>query len=244
MDGDGNSRWSGVWGEQRGGQRPPLLERLGTSYSSGRIEFPETRDDRNRHRRYPFIRRNPRSFSFLVAPPPRHGARRGRGPRAAPRHGPSSARGISFLRETNRRGAGSAAREGDRPPGPQAREREAHARRAGEAPRLRPREDVRGRLGPRLRPVGHALAHAHGPCHGGGGDSRDGGIHVAGAGAREARRQEDGRLGFRVRALRDADGEEGLRRRDGERHARCGPHEGTRLGGSAGGNTGEGQRHS
>ena len=55
------------------------------------------------------------------------------------------------------------------------------------------------------------------------------------------RRQADGRLGVRVRALRDADGEEGLRRRDGQRHARGGPHEGAGLGGAARADAGEGQ---
>ena len=46
---------------------------------------------------------------------------------------------------------------------------------------------------------------------------RNGGLHVARAGARQARRQADGRVGVRLRALRDADGEEGLRGRNGDR---------------------------
>ena len=101
-------------------------------------------------------------FLSFDAPPSRHGARRGRGPRPAPRLRPSSTRRISFLRPADRRGAGGGAREGDRPPGPQARERQGHARRARQAPRLRPREGLRGRVGPRLVAVRHALADAHG----------------------------------------------------------------------------------
>ena len=53
--------------------------------------------------------------------------------------------------------------------------------------------------------------------------TRHGGLHVAGAGAREGGRQAGGHLGVRRRALRDARGPQGLRRRDGVGHARGGP---------------------
>ena len=44
-------------------------------------------------------------------------------------------------------------------------------------------------------------------------DSRHGGLHVAGAGARQDRGQARGHLGVRRRAVRDADGQAGVRRR-------------------------------
>ncbi len=84
--------------------------------------------------------------------------------------------------------------------------------------------------GPGSAPSADALADADGAGDGGGRDSRHGGVHVTRTGTRKAARQADGRLGVRVRAFRDADGKEGLRRRDGQRHARGCPDEGAGLG--------------
>ena len=73
------------------------------------------------------IRRNPLFLFFSVAPHPRHGARRGLGPRGAHRLRDSFNRRISFVLPADRRGAGGGAREGDRPSRPEAREREGDA---------------------------------------------------------------------------------------------------------------------
>ena len=133
------------------------------------------------------------------------------------------------LREADRRGARGGAREGDRPPRPEAREREGDARRTREAPRLRPREDLRGERdrasSPSVTrsPTLTARATAAGVILG------TAAYMSPGAGAGQARRQADGRLGVRVRPLRDADGEAGLRRGDRQRHARLRPDEGARL---------------
>ena len=60
----------------------------------------------------------------------------------------------------------------------------------------------------------HDDRHGHGPRHGG--------LHVAGAGAWQGRRQAHRRVGVRRRALRDAHGEARVRRRRHRRHDRLG----------------------
>ena len=71
---------------------------------------------------------------------PGAGARRGRGSRRAPEARPDSRRRGDRHRAADRRGARGGAREGHRPPRPQARQRQAHAGRQGEGARLRPRQ--------------------------------------------------------------------------------------------------------
>ena len=174
----------------------------------------------------------------------RHGARRRRGPRSAPRFRPPSPRRISFVREADRGGPGGGARERDRPPRPQALQRKGDARRPGEAAGLRPREDLRGggrgRGGNGRRP--HGVSDALGAGDGGGRHPRHGGVHEPRAGSRQAGRQADGRLGLRLRPLRDADRKKGLRRGNGFRHARRDTQGGPELGGAAGADAGEDKR--
>ena len=78
-----------------------------------------------------------------------HGARRGRGPRRAARSAGAIPldEALAIARQIAD-GARGGAREGDRPPRPQAREHQADAGRQGEGPRLRPRQGARRRQAP------------------------------------------------------------------------------------------------
>ena len=114
---------------------------------------------------------------------------RGRGPQAAARARRDSPRRGTGDRRADRRSARGSPQPGHRPPRPEARERQAHARRQGEGARLRPREGV-GRRVPRRSIVGAdgvAVAHARTHRHDRRRDPRDGRLHGAGAGARASR---------------------------------------------------------
>ena len=105
------------------------------------------------------------------------------------------------------------AREGDRPPGPEAREHLRHERRPGEDPGLRPREaDARRRAGP-----GHATSRPQ-PRHRARRHPRDARLHVARAGPGQARRRALRHLLLRRDPLRDARGPPRLPRRLRGRH--------------------------
>ncbi len=129
------------------------------------------------------------------------------------------------------------AREGDRAPGSQAREREARPGRTGQGARLRARESARHR---RVLAGHHVFADDDRGRDAGRRRARHGRLHVAGAGARQARRRARRHLGLRDGALRDAHGPQGLRGRDGLRHARGDPHEGAGLERAAGRHAGVG----
>ena len=102
--------------------------------------------------------------SPLHTPPARDGARRRRGPRPASRVRSTFTGRISLLRPPDRRGYGRGARKGDRSPGPQTRERQGEARREGEGPGLRAREDLEGEAGGSgLAPVGAARTRPPSP---------------------------------------------------------------------------------
>ncbi|MEZ5313306.1 MAG: protein kinase [Thermoanaerobaculia bacterium] len=109
----------------------------------------------------------------------------------------------------------------DRPPRPQAAERQGHRRRHGEGARLRARQGdggARQHGGRRRRAFAddHELADAHrrardpARC-----DPRHGGLHGARTGGRRRRRPARRHLGVRRRALRDALGAPAVRGRDG-----------------------------
>ena len=108
------------------------------------------------------------------------------------------------------------ARQGDRPPRPEARERLRHPGRAGQDPRLRPGQahPLRGFAG--LEPGPHAFTGQRGH------DARDpdghGGLHVSRAGAPAARGLPLRHLLLRGDPLRDALGAAGLPGRDADRH--------------------------
>ena len=115
--------------------------------------------------------------------------------------------------------------QGDRPPRPQAGEREDHARRQGQGPGLRPRQGARD-----LDDVGIGtrrgdVADDHVVRDGRRRDPGHRGLHEPRAGARQTRRQARRRLGVRLPRLRDALGQPSVRRRDDLRHARGGPRE-------------------
>ena len=146
---------------------------------------------------------------------PRHGAARGRDAARAP-----PARALLEPREALdaaaqvARGLGGGAREGDRPPRREARERLRDEGRAREGPRLRPRE-------------GAARAETEAPTaarpHAARGRPRDRLVHVARAAARRLeRRRAQRRLLARRRPLRAPVGQAAVRRaergRDGVAH--------------------------
>ena len=133
-------------------------------------------------------------------------------------------------RAPDRGRARGGAREGDRAPGPEAGQREGHAGGQGQGARLRPREGADGR---RVVAGPDALAHAHGRGDAGRRRHRDGGVHVARAGARAIRGQARRHLGVRRGAVRDALGAQGVRGRDRLGHARRGAARRHRLGGAA-----------
>ena len=95
---------------------------------------------------------------------PRHGAGRGADASGAHRGGPNARRRGVGRGPPDGRGAGVRARARDRPPRPQARQRQGDSGRRGEAPRLRPGEGPRSRGDPaheRLLRVADDLAPGH-----------------------------------------------------------------------------------
>ncbi len=105
------------------------------------------------------------------------------------------------------------AREGHRPPGPQAREHLRDQRRPREDPRLRPRQaHAHRRARPGDEPSDRDRRHGTGRRHG---HAR---LHVARAGARQTRRRALGHLLLRRDPLRDALGKACLPRRLGRGH--------------------------
>ena len=129
--------------------------------------------------------------------------------------GPIPDRRGAAPRASDRRGARGGARDRRHPPRPEAGQHQAAPGRHHQSPRLRPRQGGQPRRIVRARP--DAVADAHGARDGDRDDPRDGGLHGAGAGARQSGRPARRRLGLRVRALRDARGPAHLRvrRRDG-----------------------------
>ena len=117
------------------------------------------------------------------------------------------------LRRPDRQGPGGGAREGHRPPGPEAREPVPDEGRAGQDPRLRPGEAEAGRRGERSDGRGNGLRR-----HGAGCRPGDDRLHGARAGAREARGQAVRPLLLRDDPLRDALGPARVPRRHGGRH--------------------------
>ena len=160
----------------------------------------------------------------------RPGVGRGRRPRRADRARPDPSRRGDSDRRADRGGAGCGARKGDRAPRPQAGERQGAAGRRGESAGFRPREGVGG-AGRKLGPG--PVADDHESPDAGGGDSRDGGVHEPGAGARETGGQAGGHLGVRLPGVRDAHRREDVRRGHHHRCDRRGGAGGTRAGGRA-----------
>ncbi len=113
-------------------------------------------------------------------------------------------------------GLAAAHGKGNRPPRRQARERLPDEGRARQAPRLRPRPARRHAP----RGVRHPISHTRGRQREGG-RPRDGGLHVAGTGARGDRRLPERPVLARRRHVRDAHRETPLRR--GHRPPRCWP---------------------
>ena len=117
--------------------------------------------------------------------------------------GPLAARRRAHDRASDRRCTGSRARARHRPSRPETREHRNHPCRRRESPRFRPREtrcarDRRPGTGPgRLADDDRRDARGR--------DPRQRRLHEPGAGAGSSRRQTDGYLGVRLRALRDAD---------------------------------------
>ena len=100
---------------------------------------------------------------------------------------------------------------GHHPSRSEAGQHQAARRRRGEGAGLRPRQGVRQR---RRRHLEAAGSDDHQPAHSrDGDDSRHGGLHEPRAGAREAGRQAQRHLGVRMRALRNAHREAGVRGR-------------------------------
>ena len=164
------------------------------------------------------------------------GPRAGRGAdaRRASGAGTAAARGGARDRPPDRRGARGGARQGDRPPRPEAGERQAHRRRQGEGARLRPRQGARpddqlGLLGLAARALADDVARRDDA----GGHPRHRRLHEPGAGARRQRRPPRRRLGVRRRAVRDALRPHALRRPDGLRHAGLGAQGRARPGAAA-----------
>ncbi len=154
----------------------------------------------------------------------------GRGPRGAAeaRKGPRRRGGRH--READRRGPRGGAREGHRPPGPQAREREGDAGREGQGPRLRPRQGLDGRgPGRHVEPRPLAVPHPGPDRHRRRPHPRHRRLHVARAGAGQAGRQARRHLGLRCRAVRDAGRPAAVRRRDGLGRPRRRPRARDRL---------------
>ena len=157
---------------------------------------------------------------------------RGRGPGGAPRARCHPDRRGARGRPPDRRGPRGGPREGHRPPGPEARQRQARPRRQGEVARLRPGQGLVG--GRAEAPTASAgLSQSPTLAHTGTaaglilGHRR---LHGARAGARQAGRQARRRLGLRRRAVRDAARAQAVRRRHRHRRARGGREGPDRLG--------------
>ena len=131
----------------------------------------------------------------------RHGAARGRDPAQPPaRPGRCPVRKALDYAIQIARGPRRRAREGDRPPGPEAREPVPDEGRAGQDPGLRP-----GQADAAETDGAPADEPADGdPRHRAGRRARDGRLHVARAGAGQARRPPLGHLRVRRDPLRDA----------------------------------------
>ena len=151
--------------------------------------------------------RRPRRGDARRAAVRRVRAARGRDPAGPPPARPAAAAQGRRAGRADRPGPRRGPRLWRRPPRPQAREPLPEPRRPGEDPRLRSRQAGRaGRPGPAGRDGDGSLR-------------RDPGLRRAGAGARGGGRPAGRHLRPRRRALRDGDGPEGLRRRDGRGHA-------------------------
>ena len=131
---------------------------------------------------------------------PRDGAHRRHEPARAARFGAASGQEAARRRRPGRRGPRQGARRGDRPPGPEARERHGHERRLREDPRLRPGEALRGAHGQGVRrpdgdPPGDAARHRDG----------NGRLHVPRAGERTRGRLPVGPVFAGLDPVRDGD---------------------------------------
>jgi hypothetical protein len=116
---------------------------------------------------------------------------------------PASGGGGPRGRPADRGGARGRPRAGDRPPGPEARQRQAVPRRCREDPGLRPRPGSGGIL-VRVGPVD--VADPHHRQHPGRRHPRHGRLHEPRAGPRASDRPAHRHLGLRLRGLRAADG--------------------------------------
>jgi hypothetical protein len=134
-------------------------------------------------------------------------------------------------RPRGRRGAGGGPRARHHPPRPQALEHQAHSRRAGEAPRLRPGQGAAGGRGAVVECVDGGTRERGDALRDHPGDRT---LHVPRAGPGGGSRPTHRHLGSRVRALRAPHGNEGLcGPNDGRRHCRR-PGPGAGLGEVAG----------
>ena len=128
---------------------------------------------------------------------------------------------VEYARPDRARPRGRA-REGHRPPRPEAREPVPDQGRARQDPRLRDREARAGGRGKGRHRRRDALPHRHEPRH----DDGHGRLHVARAGARPADRSPLGPLLLRGRALRDGHRQAGVQGHDRRRHAERDPARG------------------
>ena len=140
---------------------------------------------------------------------PRDGAGRRRNTRRARRGGPLPLDETLAIAPQIAEALG-AAHERHRPPRPEARQHQGHARRQGQGARLRPREGVRARKARARDP--HDSPTVTIGRHTSRRDPRHGRVHEPRAGARKAGRPAHRHLGVRLRPLRDADGPPGVRR--------------------------------
>ncbi len=152
------------------------------------------------------LRRQPRGRDRV----PRHGIPRGRDAGRPAGQGAAAGRAAAALRHRDRRRARQGPPPGDRPPGPEAGQRDADEV-GREAARLRPREvpgggarRVVGRVAARDRDAGEPAADRarHGPRHVP--------VHGARAARGQGRRRAERHLRVRRRPLRDGDGQEGV----------------------------------
>ncbi len=147
----------------------------------------------------------------------RDGVHRRPRPLGAHRGWADPARGGVADRETDRRGARSGARARDRPPRPQAGQRQGQPRRNRQGARLRVGEGAGSDWASRRR----QLADNHGARHTARDDSRFGRLYGPRAGAREGGRSPRRYLGLRRRPLRNAGRPANLRGRCDLGRARC-----------------------
>ena len=188
----------------RGGQGAArgILSRRGTRRAlpargptSRRLESPEHRVDPRA-----------RGVRGSARPRARAGPRRDAGEADLP-WSPPARRGAFDLRTGGRR-AGGGAREGHRPPRPQAGKRGGHPGRTREAPGLRPGQGLhRGRHG---RRSDNLVAHRLRCRHERGADPGDGFVHEPRASQGPGAGRADGHLVVRVLPLRGADGPAGV----------------------------------